>query len=716
MGISGDGSTIAVGTLIFTSSGGYDGEVYVFNNYSPVPLWSYPNMGDMVQCTALSSDGSIVAAGGWGPLNNSIPDVFLFRKQSNVPYFTVNTPGSVVCLDISPDGKLCVAGGKAVNNRQFGNGGDVYNINSDPGGGTLSGLAVKSGSLQQAGARIEVVGLDSYYTLSNDTSGYILKYIPEGTYTVRYSAVGYVTQDVTGIQITDSQVTTQNVILLPTGTPPADLTATQGAGLAVTLNWQASPTNGITGYNIYRKQYSFDYYPTTPLATVGSGQLTYADSTALPLTHYYYTVTGQLPDSMETPYSNDAEGWISTGFITHEITAWVGTTPTIDGVISPGEWSDANVKSTSPTFLEKKIISHRPIGSVKAWFKVDSALTSLYVAVDNTLDTVMDDHDEIALYIDDNDDGVIPPVGDSTEGNFWAAHYASGDVIKFRPIYNTGGVGNIFYLPNPQIKVSNATGHMVYEFALPLGTAHNWQIGYDSLNQSGIFIFALDNPSSYDGWWPCDNNFIFTPGEYGTITFGGTDGVPPAPMNLRLYNPVAQDIMLQWDMPQMSDFNHFNIYWSTDGGSTFVKLDTTIGVQYFLTVTNGLYEFYVTTVDQLGHESVPSNIVETHVVIGIPDVNQSNDISMVKMGPNPFTRQVIIDFNVVKDTYLTIRIFDINGEPVRTLYESEIGNGQHQLRWNGTNNAGNLVQPGIYVVRLYTTNGSPISFKLVMAR
>ena len=55
MGISADGSTLAVGTLVFTSSGGFDGEVYVYDNNSPTPLWIYSGMGDMVQGIDLSS-------------------------------------------------------------------------------------------------------------------------------------------------------------------------------------------------------------------------------------------------------------------------------------------------------------------------------------------------------------------------------------------------------------------------------------------------------------------------------------------------------------------------------------------------------------------------------------------------------------------------------------------------------------------------------------
>ena len=715
MGISGDGSTIAVGTMIFTTSGGYDGEVYVFNNYSPVPLWIYPNMGDMVQCVDLSHDGSIIAAAGWGPLNNSAPDIVLFRKQSNIPYLTVNTPGSNFCLDLSADGKMCVAGGKAIHARAFGNGGKLYNINSDPGGGTLSGTAIKSGSAQQAGVRVEIIGMSSYFTLSDDTSVYVLKYIPDGSYTARYSAVGYITQDITGVQITAGQTTTKNITLLPAGLPPMNLTATQGAGLVVGLNWQPSLSPGVSGYNIYRKQYPFDFYPSVPLGTTGPGQLTFTDNTALPLTHYYYAVTAQLPGSLESPYSNNAEGWISTGFITDEISAWVGTTPVIDGVISPGEWNDA-FKVDISNFLGRKDNLPRPVGSVTAWFKVNAALSSLYVAVDNKNDAGLEDHDEIAFYIDDNNDGLYPAPGDSTEGNYWAAHYASGDVIKFRPIYNNGGVGTTFYLPNPQIKVSNATGHVVYEFVIPLGSANNWQIGFNSQNQSGIFIFALNDPASYDGWWPCLDQNIFTCEGYGTITFGAVDGPPPPPQNLRLDNPVAQNIMLDWDQPNITDFNHFNIYWSTNGGSTFTKLDTTVGVQYFLTVPgNGLYKFYVTTVDQAGHESTPSNTVQTNVVIGISTPGQENEIAMIKPGPNPFSSQLNLDFRLVRDTHLTISIIDISGKLVGRLYDAEAGSGLHRVSWDGTDQAGNNLKPGIYMVQFKTSFGSPVTIKVVKA-
>ena len=86
LGVSGDGSTVAVGTLILRRAGGYDGEMYVFNSWSPVPLMDiFSGAGDEISSISISEDGSLIAAAGWGPLDHSKPDFFLFRKQSSSP-------------------------------------------------------------------------------------------------------------------------------------------------------------------------------------------------------------------------------------------------------------------------------------------------------------------------------------------------------------------------------------------------------------------------------------------------------------------------------------------------------------------------------------------------------------------------------------------------------------------------------------------------------
>jgi flagellar hook assembly protein FlgD len=86
------------------------------------------------------------------------------------------------------------------------------------------------------------------------------------------------------------------------------------------------------------------------------------------------------------------------------------------------------------------------------------------------------------------------------------------------------------------------------------------------------------------------------------------------------------------------------------------------------------------------------------------------------MGPNPFINQLTIDFKIAVETHLTIRIFDSNGKQVNTLVANSFVPGLHQLVWNGNDYAGNEVKPGIYVVQLRSTNGSPVSFKIIKGR
>ena len=61
-----------------------------------------------------------------------------------------------------------------------------------------------------------------------------------------------------------------------------------------------------------------DPYPEEPMVTVGEDDLTYTDETALPLIEYYYAVTAELAGGFQSPYSNETQGWISSGYVVDE--------------------------------------------------------------------------------------------------------------------------------------------------------------------------------------------------------------------------------------------------------------------------------------------------------------------------------------------------------------------------------------------------------------
>lgn len=129
--VSNDGSYVAIGTLIFLTSSSYDGRVRYFKvSTGSTPLWSYSSTGDEISCVALSKNGKILAVTSWGFLDDSKDDIYIFKANpgSNIPVFSVNTPGSPYVCGISDDGTTVTAGGKLVHARMMGSGGTYYNI------------------------------------------------------------------------------------------------------------------------------------------------------------------------------------------------------------------------------------------------------------------------------------------------------------------------------------------------------------------------------------------------------------------------------------------------------------------------------------------------------------------------------------------------------------------------------------------------------------
>ena len=130
--VSGDGSTIALGSLHFDGEQN-SGELAVFDTESNVPIWIYESVHEEISAIDITADGSIITAVSDGPLNDDDEDFWIFNKDNNVPFFEYNCQGSPIDVDISNDGKKCIVGGKAVHNSVMGNGGKLYYFDIDQG-------------------------------------------------------------------------------------------------------------------------------------------------------------------------------------------------------------------------------------------------------------------------------------------------------------------------------------------------------------------------------------------------------------------------------------------------------------------------------------------------------------------------------------------------------------------------------------------------------
>lgn len=68
--------------------------------------------------------------------------------------------------------------------------------------------------------------------------------------------------------------------------------------------------------------------------------------------------------------------------------------------------------------------------------------------------------------------------------------------------------------------------------------------------------------------------------------------------------------------------------------------------------------------------------------------------------PNPFNPSTRIAFEIPQAENVTLKIFNISGELIRTLTEEHLSAGRHEKVWDGKDNAGNEVSSGIYLYRL----------------
>jgi hypothetical protein len=83
--------------------------------------------------------------------------------------------------------------------------------------------------------------------------------------------------------------------------------------------------------------------------------------------------------------------------------------------------------------------------------------------------------------------------------------------------------------------------------------------------------------------------------------------------------------------------------------------------------------------------------------------------------PNPFNPTTNINFSLSAEQNVTISVFNIKGQKVKTLINDVLEMGHHNVVWNGDNSIGNSVGSGVYFIRMQT-NGYEKVEKVVLMK
>jgi hypothetical protein len=87
------------------------------------------------------------------------------------------------------------------------------------------------------------------------------------------------------------------------------------------------------------------------------------------------------------------------------------------------------------------------------------------------------------------------------------------------------------------------------------------------------------------------------------------------------------------------------------------------------------------------------------------------EFSLSQNYPNPFNPTTNIKYALPVDSKLTMEIYNVLGQRVRTLISNDLPAGYHVVEWNGTGNAGQQLASGVYFLQMSATgiNGKKFS-------
>ena len=124
-------------------------------------------------------------------------------------------------------------------------------------------------------------------------------------------------------------------------------------------------------------------------------------------------------------------------------------------------------------------------------------------------------------------------------------------------------------------------------------------------------------------------------------------------------------------------------------------------------MNNGTTYYYVITAyDFSGNQGEFSAEVPVQVT-GIGDMQEQNIPTAFVLDqnyPNPFNPSTVIRFGLPRQAEIKVVIYNILGEPIRTIAQGKFGAGYHQITWNGKDDQGHTVSAGIYIYRLEGKN------------
>jgi len=137
---------------------------------------------------------------------------------------------------------------------------------------------------------------------------------------------------------------------------------------------------------------------------------------------------------------------------------------------------------------------------------------------------------------------------------------------------------------------------------------------------------------------------------------------------------------LSWNAQEIIPFN-------TAGIESISMINESLGWAVGINEPSRIYKTITGGVVALEDESNQlSNLVE--------------DFKLFQNYPNPFNPRTTIAYNLPIDSHVNLVVYNLLGQPIKTLVNKKLPQGSYEIEWNGRNDSGEEVGNGVYIYQL----------------
>ena len=114
------------------------------------------------------------------------------------------------------------------------------------------------------------------------------------------------------------------------------------------------------------------------------------------------------------------------------------------------------------------------------------------------------------------------------------------------------------------------------------------------------------------------------------------------------------------------------------------------------------------TVENEQTTEIDFNLTYNDPLVGIEEseLNIQNSKLRISNYPNPFNPTTTISFNLPSDSDVSIDVYNVKGQKVKTLVNQKMVAGNNNVIWNGDDNNGSKVSSGIYFYKVKTNQAT----------